>query len=738
MSASGEAVNDGAKVPPKKRLRMPSLSVQVFIALGVGLLAGIFFGELMLVLEPVGDIFIGLLQMAVWPYIVVSLIGGLGRLTPTQAASLGVRGGAFLLLFWGIALLFVLAFVATFPSWTSAAFFTTSLAEPASAFDFVGLYVPSNPFASLANSVLPAVVLFSIAMGFALIPLDQQKKQPVLDLLETLTSAFMSIASFVVRLAPLGVLALVGVAAGTMRADELVRLQVYIYSYISITLLLSLWVLPGLVTVIMPISYRQLMSAAQKALITVFATGSLLVALPLIAEAAKKVLTDMGSRSRDSLSAIDVTVPVNFTLPNVGKLIALAFVPFAGWLTGFEMSTGQYPVFLFSGLFSMFAEVIALPFLLDLTRIPSDTFQLFVALDVSTGRFGQLLGGVHTFALAVLVAAAVSGLLKVRRAALIRYLLITVSLTVVVLGGLRLCYEYVLPHDYEQDTRFKSMQSAATTIPVIRSVFETQAAGDPIAGYSKLDQIIEQKVLRVGYIEDSLPSVFLNSDSELVGMDVDLAIVLAREIGVALEFVEVPPDSMSDCLDLGLCDLVMSGLTITPDRMLGMRFSDPYMKATGSFVVRDHHRSKFSSREAVQTLSAPRIGVLDDPYYVNTLQTYLPRAEIVLFDSVDDFFESPSDELDAMFMSAERGSAFTLVHPEFSVAIPQPDVLAAPVSIAMHSDAEKFETFINAWLQLKREDQTIDQLYRYWVLGGGAEPRQPRWSVIRDVLGWIE
>jgi proton glutamate symport protein len=219
---------------------MPGLSVQVFIALGLGLLAGIFFGELMLVLEPVGDVFIGLLQMAVWPYVIVSLVGGLGRLTPSQAASLGVRGGAFLLLFWGIALLFVLAFVATFPSWTSATFFTTSLAEPASAFDFVGLYIPSNPFASLANSVLPAVVLFSVAMGFALIPLEDEKKQPVLALLDTLTSVFMSIASFVVRLAPLGVLALVGVAAGTMRADELVRLRVYIYSYIAIALLLSL------------------------------------------------------------------------------------------------------------------------------------------------------------------------------------------------------------------------------------------------------------------------------------------------------------------------------------------------------------------------------------------------------------------------------------------------------------------------------------------------------------------
>jgi ABC-type amino acid transport substrate-binding protein len=221
-------------------------------------------------------------------------------------------------------------------------------------------------------------------------------------------------------------------------------------------------------------------------------------------------------------------------------------------------------------------------------------------------------------------------------------------------------------------------------------------------------------------------------------MDVDLASVLAREIGVDLEFVKVSPDSMSECLDAGQCDLVMSGLTITPDRMFEMRFSDSYMKATGSFVVRDHHRSKFSSREAVQALSNPRIGVLDDPYYVDTLQAYLPQAEVVQFNSSDEFFEQKGGDLDAMFMSAERGSAFTLIHPEFSVAIPQPDVLAAPVSIAMQSDAEKFETFVNAWLQLKREDQTIDQLYSYWILGGGAEPRQPRWSVIRNVLGWIE
>ncbi len=96
---SREPAEEGETAASSRRFRMPSLSVQVFGALGLGLLAGIFFGERMVVVAPIGDVFISLLQMAVWPYIVVSLIGGLGRLSYGQAASLGVRGGAFLLLF---------------------------------------------------------------------------------------------------------------------------------------------------------------------------------------------------------------------------------------------------------------------------------------------------------------------------------------------------------------------------------------------------------------------------------------------------------------------------------------------------------------------------------------------------------------------------------------------------------------------------------------------------------------
>ena len=46
--------------------------------------------------------------------------------------------------------------------------------------------------------------------------------------------------------------------------------------------------------------------------------------------------------------------------------------------------------------------------------------------------------------------------------------------------------------------------------------------------------------------------------------------------------------------------------------------------------------------------------------------------------------------------------------------------------------------FVNTWIELKRRDGTIDALYRHWILGQQAGHRQPRWSIIRDLLHWVE
>jgi hypothetical protein len=50
----------------------------------------------------------------------------------------------------------------------------------------------------------------------------------------------------------------------------------------------------------------------------------------------------------------------------------------------------------------------------------------------------------------------------------------------------------------------------------------------------------------------------------------------------------------------------------------------------------------------------------------------------------------------------------------------------------------RFASFINTWIDLKRKDGTIETLYNYWVLGREAAHRQPRWSIIHDVLHWVD
>ena len=91
-----------------------------------------------------------------------------------------------------------------------------------------------------------------------------------------------------------------------------------------------------------------------------------------------------------------------------------------------------------------------------------------------------------------------------------------------------------------------------------------------------------------------------------------------------------------------------------------------------------------------------------------------------------------------MVYSAEAGSAWTLLYPSYAVAIPHPDVIAIPIAYPLPKGDQEMVEFVNSWLLLKQKNQTIQSLYDYWILGKNAVPKQRRWSVIRDVLGWVE
>lgn len=78
------------------------------------------------------------------------------------------------------------------------------------------------------------------------------------------------------------------------------------------------------------------------------------------------------------------------------------------------------------------------------------------------------------------------------------------------------------------------------------------------------------------------------------------------------------------------------------------------------------------------------------------------------------------------------------MYPQFSVVVPRPSRVAAPVGFALPQDARELATFVDTWVRLKKKDGTLDRLYANWILGQGAKPHEPRWSVIRNVLGWVD
>ena len=410
----------------------------------------------------------------------------------------------------------------------------------------MGLYIPSNPFNSLANNVVPAVVVFSVVLGIALIGVPH--KQPLLDVLAVVSAAVSRATNFIVSLTPYGIFAIAAVTSGTLDLVALQRIQVYLLSYIAVSLLLSLWVLPGLVAAVTPVPYRALLSVTRDALIMAFMTGSLFVVLPHADRAHQAAAaTTCRRRMRQPRRRPDVIVPASFNFPHTGKLLSLSFVVFAGWFADATLTATDYPRLASTGLLVLFGSMnVAIPFLLDLFHIPADTFQLFLATSVVNARFGTLMSAVHTLTVGVLGTCAVIGCVTFDRRRLVRFGIITMVVTGATVGGTRVLLSTVLAHKSDTGEVLRRMQPLRDRGQA--RVYRSGEAVPPLPAVttSVLARIRERGAIRVGYMADSLPYAFVNEQGALVGLDVEMAHQLARDSGVALELVPVDRASLVD------------------------------------------------------------------------------------------------------------------------------------------------------------------------------------------------
>jgi len=124
------------------------------------------------------------------------------------------------------------------------------------------------------------------------------------------------------------------------------------------------------------------------------------------------------------------------------------------------------------------------------------------------------------------------------------------------------------------------------------------------------------------------------------------------------------------------------------------------------------------------------------PYFISFVRQHLAEAQLVIVNTAEEFFESKGKSLDGFVYTAEAGSAWSLLYPAYTVVVPPPPI-TIPWSYATARGDQELSDYVNALIVLKKGDGTLKKLYDYWVLGRFATNKQPRWSVIRNVLHWV-
>jgi Na+/H+-dicarboxylate symporter len=711
---------------------------KILLGLFLGIFVGVFLGEFARPLGTGGNIYIALLQMTVLPYIVVSLIANLGRITWAESRGLLISAVSVLAVLLGLGMILLAVIPTAFPEWQTASFFNSALIEPVTKLDLVGLYIPANPFGSLANNMVPAVVLFCILLGVGVSGVPGS--EGFLRALDVMEAALNRINKMVIRLTPVGVFAIAAATAGTISLDELSRLQAYLMTYTVVALILSFVVLPLLVSAVTPFKYRDLVAIPKDTLIMIFAAAKIIVLMPQLVENVKELFRRYDLDDDKVNSGAQVLMPLAYPFPNLGTYTILMFVAFAAWYLGQSLDWFDGLTLQGAALLSSFvAPIIGIPFLLDLMRIPADVMELFMMSTVYTDRIRVVLGAVHLLSLTIVTLSITRGVFTFRLGKVLRAVGISILVLFISLASVRVYLGQVMSQEYSGDKALVHMRWMDKTVPV-KSYLDTLPDATPgKSNLGRIQTITQRGTLRVGYLEDALPFAFLNDQDEVVGLDIEMAHSLARDLGVSLELVRVPLQDIGVLFERGQLDIVMSGLAITAQRALKWDFSASPMDLTLGFLVPDYRRKEFSSLQSVRRIPDLKLGVVQSDTALHRLiEASFPRVDIVSVQSPRKFLEGNHPDLDAIAYSVEGGSAWSLLYPAYAVSVPQPLMIKLSAGYPLPKHDEEWNRFVSEWVRVKQKEGTISALFNHWIMGTGANDETPRWSIIRNVLHWVE
>ncbi|AQP54218.1 ABC transporter permease [Vagococcus penaei] len=253
-----------------------------------------------------------------------------------------------------------------------------------------------------------------------------------------------------------------------------------------------------------------------------------------------------------------------------------------------------------------------------------------------------------------------------------------------------------------------------------------------------LDKIKEKGTLTVGLSADYAPYEFhttIDGKDKIVGIDVDIAQKIADDMGVKLKIEEYGFDALLGALKTGKVDLVISGMTPTPERLQEVDFSDSYMTSEQKVVIRKDDLKKFQSAD---DFNGVKVGAQKQSIQEELSNDVLHAKTVSLQKLPDIMLQLQNKKIDGAVVEGPVAEAYILQNERLAfadgvslderpkqnaIALPKnaPGLLAAVnQSIATINDKQLVDVYKKEAAKLMVGDQSFFQKYGTFYLKGAG------------------
>lgn len=248
---------------------------------------------------------------------------------------------------------------------------------------------------------------------------------------------------------------------------------------------------------------------------------------------------------------------------------------------------------------------------------------------------------------------------------------------------------------------------------LIFSVMIPVVSVDEAAAGSKVETITKRGVLRVG-LALFTPWAFEGKDGKLVGFEMDVARKLAKDMGVTLKVITYDWKKLIPALNTGKIDIIIAGMSITPQRALKVNFSMPYATSGVSLATHSEGTKHINSVEELNHPSI-KIGVIAETVSEGLARRIFSKASIVVFQKSNEAEAAIVTGKIQVYMESDPIPRFiALDHPgKVDVPLSKP-LLATDTGFAINKGDPDFLNFLNSWIISRKADTWLTSTHDYW------------------------